>query len=241
MFKLMFFLVIFFNIVFCSNLYCSAKVAIIIDDIGYSEDDIDFLSDVDFPLTASIFPGYKYSAKLAKKAYEKGFEVIIHMPMQSIKKLDPGPGAIYVDMSDEKIKQVIKTNIASVPYAVGSNNHMGSLITQDYRCMKIIINELKNEGMLFIDSLVVGNSVCGDVAVELGMPIIKRNIFLDNIDKKEYIIKQLHKLIKIALKKGKAIAIGHINRRYTLEAIREMIPVMKQKGIVFCYVSELAE
>ncbi len=226
-------------LIFTNNLFAEAKVAIIIDDIGYTKHSIDVLGELDFPITASIFPAYNYSEFLAKRANELGLEVIIHMPMEPERKLNPGPGAIYQKMSNNEIRTLVKNNIETVPFAIGMNNHMGSKITKDTRCMNIILSETKKRGLIFIDSLVVHNSVCKNAAKKLGFNILKRDVFLDNKDDLNYIKGQLRQLMNIALKTGKAIGIGHIDREYTIQAIREMLPVMRANGVSFCYVSEI--
>ncbi|MBU0651205.1 divergent polysaccharide deacetylase family protein, partial [bacterium] len=181
-----------------------------------------------------------HSNFLAVQANNMGFEVIIHMPMESIKNLNPGPGAILKSMNDSQIKDLLEKNIKSVPYSIGINNHMGSKITRDYRCMKIIMSDVKERGMLFIDSFVIGDSVARKTAEELEMPVLKRDVFLDNQDDPVYIKNQLLELIKIAKKNGKAIGIGHITKVNTIQVISEMINEMKEQGVKFCYVSEVA-
>ena len=218
-----------------------SKAAIIIDDIGYGIKEIDYLKGIDFPLTTAIYPGYKYSTRLAKQSHKHGFEVFIHMPMEAIGGNNPGVNAIYVKMSDYEIINILKKNIKSVPYAVGINNHMGSKVTQDIRCMGVILSFLKQRGMIFVDSLVINNSVGREVANNIGLSFLARDVFLDNKDDFDYIKGQLEKLMELALKNGSAIGIGHVDREHTKDAINYMIPIMKEKGIKFCYASEVVK
>ncbi|MDP4182225.1 MAG: divergent polysaccharide deacetylase family protein, partial [Bacillota bacterium] len=69
-----------------------------------------------------------------------------------------------------------------------------------------------------------------------------RNIFLDGQMPKSHVIKQLEAAEKIAIKKGKAIAIGHVGvegGKVTAEAIMEMLPEFDQNKVELCFVSEL--
>ena len=236
--KILIIIILSFNIISCAYAKQQPRVAIIIDDLGNSKD-INKLDDIEFPFTVSVFPRLKDSTKSGKELNRRGFEVLVHMPMEPINNMDPGPYAINLDMSERKIIKVLNDNLESVPFAIGINNHMGSRVTQDSRCMRIIMKELKKQGFLFIDSYVINSSICGKISKELDLPVIKRDIFLDNIDNRSYIDKQLKKLMYKALKNGKALAIGHITRRNTIKAIKDFIPVMRKKGIVFCYASEL--
>ena len=58
------------------------KIAIIIDDFGYRNDEISegFLL-LDTHLTYSIIPGHEFSQTMSKKASLSGYEVIAHMPL----------------------------------------------------------------------------------------------------------------------------------------------------------------
>ena len=62
-------------------------IALIIDDFGYRNDHISngFL-ELPGKLTYAIIPGHLHSQLFSKKAYDAGYEVIVHMPMENIGK-----------------------------------------------------------------------------------------------------------------------------------------------------------
>jgi polysaccharide deacetylase 2 family uncharacterized protein YibQ len=60
---------------------------------------------------------------------------------------------------------------------------------------------------------------------------MSRNVFIDNIQDKQYIIKQLKSAIKIAKKKGFAIAIGHPHTM-TLQTLKEVKYLFKDVNVV---------
>ena len=68
------------------------------------------------------------------------------------------------------------------------------------------------------------------------MPVLSRDIFLDNIADVGYIHKQLQKAVALAKKKGQAIAIGH-PRSTTVEALKQAGSILKDVEVV--YVKEL--
>ena len=63
-------------------------------------------------------------------------------------------------------------------------------------------------------------------------------MFLDNVNKVDYVKGQIEQLIEIGLKHGTAIGIGH-TRLSTARAIMEMIPVFRRERIAFVPVSEI--
>ena len=62
-----------------------------------------------------------------------------------------------------------------------------------------------------------------------GTSFFNRVVFLDNINTKKEIEKQIFILAQKARKKGSAIAIGH-GRELTLQVLKEQIPLLKEQG-----------
>lgn len=216
------------------------KVAIIIDDLGYNKNIASGLLDIDLPLTVSVLPGLCYSEYLAEEFHKNGFEIMLHLPMEpKSAAVDPGDDAIFVNMSNKKIKDLVHKNLESVPYAVGVNNHMGSKATEDLRTAGIVLSEVKKKGLFFVDSYTARGTVAADLARKLEMPHGVRNVFIDNEDDPEYITSELIKLVRIAKKEGYAIGIGHV-KDSTIKVLKEQMPrISKEEGIEFVYASKI--
>lgn len=226
--------------ILCCSAIEASSIAIILDDAGNSLEEFERLEGVNVPVTIAVLPQVTFSQTIAQMAYQSGYEVMIHMPLEALDDhLSLGPGGIKVDMPLDVIEQKLANNIASVPYAVGVNNHMGSRATSDRKTMEIIFENLKKRGLFFIDSFVVSESICQDVARELGQPCLQRDVFLDNEDDPDYIEQQFHQLIAVAERRGHAIGIGHINRTYTVAVLKKMIPLFKEHQIELRYASEM--
>ena len=215
------------------------QLAIVLDDWGYNTKNLDAIFQVNKPLTLSVLPDLPYSAVIAQKAKEHGFEVIIHMPMEPKAKIRLELTTLYTAMSDDEIRANLAKALQSIPEADGISNHEGSKATEDRRLMRVVFGELKKNNMFLLDSLVTNYSVCESVAKETGVKFVKRSIFLDNDSDPVYIKKQFDKAIGLALKNGYAVAIGH-DRPNTIAVLREMIPAIEEKGIEITYVSNLA-
>jgi uncharacterized protein len=194
----------------CTTPAKNPRFAIIIDDIGFSRSRLDKFLEIRAPLTFSILPKLSHSRIFANNIHELGYEVMLHQPMEPVDpNLDPGPGAIYVRDSSNKIVDVIKQNISETPFVSGINNHMGSRFTASVKEMRKALTVIKDKGLFFVDSLTTNRSEAYGTAKRMNVSTVRRNIFLDNIQDVASILNQLEKLKSIALNYGHAIGIGH--------------------------------
>lgn len=217
------------------------KVAIIIDDIGYDAVFADKLMALGIPITFSILPGSPHGVEIAKKAHEKGFEVMLHQPMEPLEypKVNPGPGVILMKMGADQSIAVLEKNLKSIPHIRGVNNHMGSRLTRSEKHMNQIFTVLKRENLFFIDSLTASKSLGKASARLFKLPFASRDIFFDHVQTRAFVEKQTSELIRLSQKYGSAIGIGH-PYSVTLEVLQKRIP--KEKDTVdFVYASELVE
>lgn len=221
-----------------------AQLAIVIDDFaGATKNGTRAFFALGKPLTFAVMPNFPDSASIAQRAVRQGYQVLVHLPMEPFrgKASHLGPGTIYVHLSDAEIEQRVHRAIASVPGAVGVNNHMGSRATSDVRVMRAVLRAVKAHGMFFLDSRTTDQSVACEVAAALGVPCGKRDYFLDNVNSIGYIKEQLREAARLAQKRGSAVAIGHVGTTgaNTARAIREMIPELEAQGIEFVYLSNI--
>jgi len=218
------------------------KIAIVIDDWGYNTNNLDIVAEINMPLTLAILPFLNYSDEVAEFAHKHNYEAIIHMPMEPDDKtgIDLEPKTLMVDMNNETINKIMNDAFADIPYAKGVNNHMGSLATTDRGFILTVFRELKNRNLYFLDSFVVPDSVCRDVAKSVGIKFAKRSIFLDNQSSYAYIRGQIMELVKEVDKTGYAVGIGH-DRESTLKVLREVMPQLAEEGYRFVFVSEIVK
>lgn len=220
------------------------KLAIVIDDFGSDRNGVKEMMSIKRHLTFAVMPFLAYSQTDAKEAFEKGFEVIVHLPMEPVKgKISwLGPKPILSTSSDSDVYQITSESFSDIPNAVGANIHMGSKISTDDRIMSDVLDIIKEKGVYFLDSKTSSKSVAKHVATEKGVPFYERNVFLDGQTTKEHVKEQLRKAGEIALKNGKSIAIGHVGiegGKITAQAIQEMLPEFDEKNIQLVFVSEL--
>lgn len=164
---------------------------------------------------------------------------MLHQPMQAMNGKAMGPGGMGLHMTHEEMLETLRANLASVPYAIGVNNHMGSLLTRHPGEMAWFMAALKQHGGLyFVDSATSHFTVARKVAAEYGLPTTRRNVFLDNVREDKSIVRQFVRLIQQARTHGHALAIGHPYPE-TLSVLDRILPHIEQFGVRLVPVSEL--
>lgn len=215
-------------------------VAIIIDDMGSSLQELQALTSINAPLTFSIIPGLAKSREVAEAAHGKDHEVMIHMPMEpkDYPKRRLEKNGLLLSESDDEIQSQVKEYLRTIPYAVGANNHMGSHFTEDERKMQDVLQILKGKGLFFVDSMTTPRSVGQKLAREMGMRTAARNVFLDNVQDVAAIRNQIEQLARLSVKRGSAIGICHPHKA-TIQALAAELPILQKEGITFVYASKL--
>jgi uncharacterized protein len=215
------------------------KIALIIDDIGFSRSRLEMFLEIETVITFAVLPRLPLSLTLAEEIHSLGYEIMLHQPMEPTDtSIDPGPGAVYVGDDDYKIGKVIEENISEIPFATGINNHMGSRFTECQREMTDVIRAIKDKGLFFVDSLTTNHSTGYATARSLNVAAARRNTFLDNSLDVSVIMAQLDKLKTRALKTGYAIGIGHPFPE-TAEAIALFKKSLVDSNIQFAKISSL--
>jgi uncharacterized protein len=216
------------------------KLALIIDDCGqWLPTERGFIA-LAVPLTLSVLPYVHGTATIANEAHDAGKGVMLHLPMETLSGMYPGPGEVKTSMTDAQVVTQVQDDLAQVPLAQGVNNHEGSKASADPRVMKDVMNVLVKHGSLFfIDSRTNAKSVGAQLAGDAGIATASRDVFIDNQATIAYTEDALRQAAAIAKRHGSAIAIGH-PRPTTLAAVKAMIPELQAQGIDFVLVSTLA-
>jgi polysaccharide deacetylase 2 family uncharacterized protein YibQ len=219
-----------------------ARIAIIVDDVGYSNDLIERFLQFQGKLTFSILPFQSESVHAAQTLHRGGFEIMIHIPMEPLDypETDPGEGALLLTDDRGEVLRKLDRMIRSTPHARGANNHMGSAATQDTVVMTWVLSYLQREGLYFVDSLTTSQSRAYELAVRMELPTMKRDVFLDNESDVSYIREQFEELKRTALERGYAVGIGHAHSENLLRVLDEQLPRLREQGIALVYASELA-
>ena len=190
------------------DLKTKPKLVIIIDDV-VSKSQKDKILNIGYPITMAFLPpnsGHKESAIIAQNL---PFHMI-HFPMQASKNFkNIEIDTLNISDSYEKIEARVKKLRDLYPNTTYTNNHTGSVFTENYEAMDKLFRALKKYNFIFVDSKTTPNSVAKELSIKYQMPYIVRDTFLDNDRSFTAIQNQLKDAIRVAKKQGFAIAIGH--------------------------------
>lgn len=205
-------------------------IGIIIDDLGYRLDTGVQATGLPGPVACAIIPRSPHARFLARLAHERHKEVILHLPMQAEHYGRLDPGGLTVSMTRPAFLGILSQDLADVPYVCGVNNHMGSLLTQDRRDMVWLMRALARRGLFFVDSRTTRRTVAEQVALQIGLPATRRDVFLDDTRRPSAIRRQFLRLLVLAHRDGSALAIGHPYPS-TMAVLRKLLPRLQLYGV----------
>jgi polysaccharide deacetylase 2 family uncharacterized protein YibQ len=215
-------------------------IAIIIDDIGFSLGPLDKLLTIAAPLAFAVLPYSPHAQAAAEMIHARGREVLLHLPMEPQNgKQNPGPGALFRNMTVKELQKQLADDLAIVPFAAGVNNHMGSAFMEDEEKLLVVLAALQKKGKFFIDSRTTAASRAEDVARKTGIRFAARQLFLDNDQDQALIFKNLLDHVE-KNRNSPLVIIGHPYPG-TVAALREAVPLLQSRGVRIAPPSELVK
>lgn len=213
-------------------------IAVVIDDMGDNVRRTRDISSLRAPLTASFLTYPPHIESQVAKSLAAGHEIMVHVPMQPKSNVNMTSDILTVEMTPDEVLHNFRKMLTKFHDIKGINNHMGSRLTEDRPRMEEIMKELKKRELFFLDSKTTPHSVGDVVARQYGVDYATRNVFLDNTNELNYILKQLAQTERVARKNGYAIAIGH-PKSQTYEALKQWLPTLEQKHIKLVHLSRI--
>lgn len=205
------------------------KIAIVIDDAGYDLDSLQPFLDLPFPLAVAVLPNASHSAEAARRVAASGKELLLHLPMEPEGGEDPGRDALLASATPAELEALLDRALASVPGAIGVNNHMGSRATADPACMAALLGALERRGLFFLDSRTTTRTVAAAEAQRLGVPYLERTVFLDAVD--GGVERSLASAVEAAARGGAVVAVGHVQTDGLADAVRRAREAMDAAGV----------
>jgi uncharacterized protein len=211
------------------NKFSTPRLAIIIDDIGSDKPAAEALLKLPYPLTLSILPGQAHSAEIADEAYRRGDQVMLHLPMEfQGNAARAEPVELRVGMPASEVEELLDKMLAQVPHVIGVNNHEGSLATAQPQLMAELMADLRLRNLFFVDSRTTVATVAYTAAEQAGVRAASRKVFLDDVETRAAILRQLDLAASDAAQEGSAIAIGHPHPT-TIAALAGGLPRIKSR------------
>lgn len=223
---------------FSAGTQAEARLAIIIDDIGYNKAQSERAARLNGKFTLAVLPFTPHGFSSAQLAHKSGKELMLHLPMSALKNQYLGKGGLVSGMEKATFLNIIRQDLASIPHIKGVNNHMGSRLTQEAEPMQWLMTELRPRGLYFVDSRTSAQTKAFDIAKSHQVPGLKRDVFLDDSNDPSAIEAELKRAIKLARERGAAVAIGHPYSA-TLDILENIEPLLQKQGVRLVYASQL--
>ena len=207
------------------------KIVILIDDVS-TKAQKDKILNIGYTVNMAFLPPTKMHKDSAIIAQNLPFHMI-HFPMQASSAFKGEEiNTLKITDSYETIENRVKQLRLWYPKAIYTNNHTGSVFTENEEAVDKLFRALKKYNFIFVDSRTSAKSVIKKYAKKYDMPYIVRNTFIDNDRDYKSIQTQLKKAIDIAKKQGYAIAIGHPHN-ITLQVLKESKHLFKDVDAVY--------
>ncbi|MDO8907096.1 MAG: divergent polysaccharide deacetylase family protein [Pseudohongiella sp.] len=187
----------------------SAKLVLILDDIGYNAEAGRRAINLPGQVTYAVIPYTPHGKTLAEAAHRAHKEVMLHAPMSNLSGMDLGEGGLTLLQNEEEFLHTLRLALADIPHIKGVNNHTGSELTAAAQPMQWVMQELKQHGLYFVDSVTTNASVAATTAEQYQVPALRRHVFLDNVQTAEAIDFEFRRALALAHKQGFAVVIGH--------------------------------
>ena len=207
------------------------KIAIVIDDVT-TQAQKDKILAMGYKISMAFLPPTNTHPSSAKIAQSLSFHMI-HFPMQASSAFKGEEvNTLRTTDSYETIEKRVKQLREWYPNAIYTNNHTGSVFTENDEAIDRLFKALKKYNFIFVDSRTSAKSVVKKYAKKYDMPYIVRNTFLDNEQSYSYVQKQLKDAIEISKKQGYALAIGHPHE-VTLQVLKDSKNLFKDVEPIF--------
>ena len=202
-----------------------------IDDMGFDRANSRRAVRLPPEVTLAYLPFAPGAAAQVRVARLKGYQVMLHLPMEA-PDYKGKPGNNVLAVTDDET--ALHRRLTRIPGQFGGytwvNKHMGSRFTRDRARMDIVLSELKKRGLFFLDPRTSGRSVAAESATAIGIPYAVRDVFIDHEPAPSTIREQLAKTERIARQTGQAIAIGH-PRKSTIDVLTPWLQGLASRGV----------
>lgn len=187
----------------------TARLAIVVDDVGYSLRRAEELLALPKALTLGMLPYAPHALEIAERAHASGREIILHQPMEPVAANRMEPGTLALDMSPERFDAQFEAALERLPNVTGVNNHTGSLLTAHRLPMEQLMAGIARRGLFFLDSRTTPHTVAESTARANDVPTIRRDVFLDHVRTDAHLEAAFQRSLSIARRQGQAVVIAH--------------------------------
>jgi len=220
------------------------RIAVVLTGLGFSSRNTEAaIQNLPAGVTLSFTPYARKLPQWIALARGNGHEVMLDLPMEPVTYPDddPGPRALLTQLNEFQNQERLRWVIGRAQGFVGLAATMGSRFTSSEPHLKPVLQEIKDQGLMFLDNQASDASVVARVAQDIDLPHAVNDRTLDEGDVGHLTIDaRLAQVERVALSDGTSVAIG---RPYpaTLERLQEWAATLESRGFELVPITVLAQ
>jgi polysaccharide deacetylase 2 family uncharacterized protein YibQ len=188
------------------------------------------------PLALSWLPHAAHLAEQVAAGAAHGHESLLHMPMETLGRAESGAGSLRTWLPPASNLATLRAALQLVPDAIGLTGDEASVASLSVPLMDLVMQELHQRGMAFLDNGTLPHEVALDRAAAAGLAAAGRDLLIDADPDPDAIRSRLAEAEAIARRQGHAILIAH-PRPTTLQVLEQYLPTLGDRGLVLWPVS----
>ena len=186
------------------------RVALVVTQLGLSPQlTRQAITGLPAPVTLGFAPYAQSLDDWIKQARENGHEVLLGLPMEphDYPRNDPGPNGLMLTNSQEENTKRLNWVLSRATGYIGVFNFMGSRFANEKLALLPIVQQLKDRGLMILDTSVSPSSVLGIAAREVGLPYAVVNISADSEPNRGAIDRKLRQVTELAIEKKSIVVV----------------------------------
>jgi polysaccharide deacetylase 2 family uncharacterized protein YibQ len=220
----------------------ATRLALLVDYFGSPNSaESQTLMEIGRGLSVAILPHTTGARDFADRCRTRGIEVLVNLPMEGLDypRLDPGPGAILVDMAPGDIAKSVERAFDQIGGASGVHTYLGELAVEDRDVMRAVLQKVAERHAYFVESTASSFSVVRETAAQVGAASLKLRDEIDAPGVKEARVRRnLAALAEEAQERGVAVGLIHPYPA-TVAALKSLLPEWQRNGIELVPLSEI--
>lgn len=210
-----------------------ARIAIVIGGLGISQTGTQAaIKALPGEVTLAFAPHGNSLGRWMQEARRDGHEILLQVPLEPFDypRANPGRHTLLVSANETQNQEDLYWVLARMTNYVGVMNYMGARFTADEGAMEMLMDELAERGLGYIDDGSSARSLAREVALRKGVPFAASDTVIDASGKRGDIMARLDELERTARAKGIAVGYGSALEG-TVEAVSAWARDVRKRGI----------
>lgn len=219
------------------------RVAIVMVDMGLSGVASDaVVRRLPGPVTLAFDAQSPVLGPWLNRARQDGHETLLSLPMEPFDypRSDPGPDSLLTNLPNSNLTQRLLSFLGRGTGYVGVTTMSGSRFTTDPAKIQLVLDTLKERGLMAFDARVSPHSVLRDMAKQDRVPVASTTLSIDRDPSPAAIDAALHQLEQTAQLDGRAVGIA-TPLPVTLDRLELWIKQLPHHGVALAPITAVVE